>query len=194
MARIKDLTEASPESLVDVGGQKLAKRMAYIYTALLADARVAGFRAPLFDLVSGYRSQRRQDLLFRRAVQKYGSMEEARKWVAKVSPHRTGFAIDLNLGYPITSGNVQKIEATEAYKFMRDVLAPKYNLSPYTREPWHWECDKACRADVAQTELSSVGLGNPKFGWLKKLGFVFSVVSGLYLGKKLIDNMHEKKG
>jgi hypothetical protein len=194
MARIKDLTEASPESLVDAGGHKLAERMAYIYFDMYTDAMEAGFRAPLFGLVSGYRSQRRQDLLFRRAVQKYGNIKEARKWVAKVSPHRTGFAIDLNLGYPNNSENVQKIEATEAYKFMRDVLAPKYNLSPYSREPWHWECDKACRADVTETELSSAGLGSNKVGWLKRLGVVFSVVSGLYLGKKLIDNIHEKKG
>ena len=29
---------------------------------------------------------------------------------------------------------------------MRDVLAPKYNIAPYPKEPWHWECDKNCRA------------------------------------------------
>jgi len=188
MGRIVDLTEASPSSLVDVGGgQKLAKPLANIYKALLNDAREAGFDAPLFNIVSGYRSQQRQDLLFRRALQKYGSVNEARKWVAKVSSHRTGFALDLNFGYPINSEYASAIEATDAYRYMRDVLAPKYNLSPYKKEPWHWECDKECREAPVESEIS-------KFSWFKKAGVIFSVISGLYLGKKAIDAYHEKKG
>ena len=51
-------------------------------------------------VVSGFRSLSRQQTLFNQAVRKYGSINEASKWVAPplVSHHPWGIAIDVN--YP----------------------------------------------------------------------------------------------
>lgn len=51
-------------------------------------------------IVSGFRTLSRQQTLFNQAVRKYGSMDEASKWVAPpfVSHHPWGIAIDVN--YP----------------------------------------------------------------------------------------------
>lgn len=130
------------------GERELAWPVSDLVKDLIADARAAGFDAPYFNVISGFRSYAQQERLFNDALQKYGSVEEARKWVAPPgkSAHNTGYTIDFYLGGPTSSSAVAQIQNNAAYKYMRDVLAPKYGLSPYSREPWHWECDKACRA------------------------------------------------
>tara|TARA_B100000900_G_C20591598_1_gene721836 strand:- start:132 stop:827 length:696 start_codon:yes stop_codon:yes gene_type:complete len=130
------------------GEKPLAWPVTEIVQDLIADARQAGFNAPYFDVVSGFRTYEHQDRLFQKALKKYGSVSAARKWVAPPgkSAHNTGYTFDLYLGGPIKSEAVNQIRRDPAYKYMRDVLAPKYNIAPYQKEPWHWECDKNCRA------------------------------------------------
>lgn len=130
------------------GERELAWPVSDLVRDLIADARAAGFQAPYFNVISGFRSYESQERLFNKALQKYGSVAEARKWVAPPgkSSHNTGYTIDFYLGGPTNSSAVAQIQRDPAFKYMRDVLAPKYGLAPYSREPWHWECDKACRA------------------------------------------------
>jgi hypothetical protein len=130
------------------GEKPLAWPATEIVQDLIADAREAGFNAPYFEVISGFRTYAQQDRLFQKALKKYGSDSAAREWVAPPgkSAHNTGYTFDLYLGGPTKSEAVSRIRQDPAYKYMRDVLAPKYNLAPYTTEPWHWECDKACRA------------------------------------------------
>jgi hypothetical protein len=76
-------------------------------------------------IVSGYRSPARQQQLWANALVKYGSPEEARKWVAPPghSNHERGLAADLG-------GDIQ----------LAHVLAPKYGLTfPMAHEAWHIE-------------------------------------------------------
>ena len=125
-----------------VGGKKvsLEVKAARAYRELRAAARAAGFKAPLFDVVSGLRSDARQRQLFNAAVKKYGSVAEARKWVAPPgkSAHRSGRVVDLHLGPRNQSSTAKDIRATAAWKWMRD-NAGRFGFNPYPREPWHWE-------------------------------------------------------
>lgn len=76
-------------------------------------------------MVSGYRSEARQQELWAQALSKYGSEAEARKWVAPPghSNHNKGLAVDLG-------GDLQ----------LAHQLAPKYGLNfPMGHEPWHIE-------------------------------------------------------
>ena len=130
------------------GQRELAWPVSDMVDDIIADARAAGFASPYFNVISGFRTYAQQERLFNQAVQKYGSVAEARKWVAPPgkSAHNTGYTIDFYLGGPTNSSAVAQIQRDPAFKYMRDVIAPKYGLSPYAREPWHWECDKSCRA------------------------------------------------
>ncbi|MCZ4510221.1 M15 family metallopeptidase [Streptomyces sp. ActVer] len=76
---------------------------------------------------SGWRSPAYQNQLFREAVSKYGSEEEAARWVATAttSPHVSGDAVDL--GHSDTTTWLAKHGA-------------EYGLCPiYRNEPWHYE-------------------------------------------------------
>jgi len=80
---------------------------------------------PGLSVTSGYRSVAEQTKLFNAAVQKYGSVEAARKYVAPPgrSNHNRGLAADL-------SGNLE----------LAHRLAPQYGLTfPMSWEPWHVE-------------------------------------------------------
>jgi LAS superfamily LD-carboxypeptidase LdcB len=62
-------------------------------------------------VVSGFRSLSRQQTLFNQAVRKYGSINEASKWVAPplVSHHPWGIAIDVNYpDEPVGAGWLEK--------------------------------------------------------------------------------------
>jgi zinc D-Ala-D-Ala carboxypeptidase len=76
---------------------------------------------------SGWRSRERQNLLLREAVSKYGSEEEAARWVATAdtSPHVSGDAIDIGRANATVwlSGH-----------------GAQYGLCQiYGNEPWHYE-------------------------------------------------------
>jgi zinc D-Ala-D-Ala carboxypeptidase len=65
--------------------------------ALRRAATDAAGDAVEFSVNSGWRSRKHQEQLFREAVSKYGSKEEAARWVATpgTSAHETGNAVDL---------------------------------------------------------------------------------------------------
>ena len=90
-------------------------------------------------IVSAYRTPEHQDKLFANAVAKYGSEEEARKWVAKFSEHATGRTVDFNLGIQNSSENAAACKFGElpVWRWLSR-NAPLHGWTPYKREPWHW--------------------------------------------------------
>ncbi|MFI7065283.1 M15 family metallopeptidase [Kribbella sp. NPDC050124] len=88
------------------------------------DARRDGVE---FFVNSGWRSAAYQEKLLRAAVSKYGSEEEAARWVAtpSTSPHVSGHAIDLG--------------RADATAWLSEHGA-RYGLCQiYDNEPWHYE-------------------------------------------------------
>jgi len=81
-------------------------------------------------VVSGFRSLSRQQTLFNQAVRKYGSINEASKWVAPplVSHHPWGIAIDVN--YPDEPVGAGWLEVN-GYKFGL--------CRVFENEWWHFE-------------------------------------------------------
>jgi D-alanyl-D-alanine carboxypeptidase len=80
-----------------------------------------------FFVDSGWRSREYQEQLLHEAVSKYGSEEEAARWVATAdtSPHVSGDAVDL--------GHVDATAWLSEY-------GAKYGLCQiYSNEPWHYE-------------------------------------------------------
>lgn len=80
-----------------------------------------------FFVNSGWRSPAYQEQLLREAVSKYGSQEEAARWVAttETSPHVAGLAVDI--GRPNAAAWLSKHGA-------------RYGLCQiYRNEPWHYE-------------------------------------------------------
>jgi zinc D-Ala-D-Ala carboxypeptidase len=73
------------------------KQVMYRFKAAQAAAKKDG---QIIYIVSGFRTLSRQQTLFNQAVRKYGSKNEASKWVAPplISHHAWGIAIDVN--YP----------------------------------------------------------------------------------------------
>ena len=81
-------------------------------------------------IVSGFRSLSRQKTLFTQAVRKYGSVNEASKWVAPplISHHPWGIAIDVN--YPAEPVGAGWLEVN-GYKFGL--------CRVFENEWWHFE-------------------------------------------------------
>jgi LAS superfamily LD-carboxypeptidase LdcB len=88
-----------------------------------ADAADAGVR---LHVTSGRRTPERQAQLFREAVEKYGSAQEAARWVATpdTSPHVSGDAVDIG-----SSGAAWLAAHGAAYGLCQI----------YANEPWHFE-------------------------------------------------------
>ena len=80
-----------------------------------------------FHIVSGWRAPSYQDELFREAVSKYGSQEEAARWVATAdtSPHVSGDAIDIG--------------PAAAAAWLSEHGAEYGLCQIYRNEPWHFE-------------------------------------------------------
>jgi D-alanyl-D-alanine carboxypeptidase len=118
----------------------LEKNAAAAYKQMVAQARLDGLAEPLFLIVSGLRDQKRQKELYAKALVRYGSAAEARKWVAPPgkSAHETGCAVDMWLGYPCGKETNEQIKATAAYKWLAK-HANDYGFNPYPLEGWHWE-------------------------------------------------------
>ena len=140
LPRIRDKREARADELVIVQKLKVERRTAAAYERLLAAAEAAGFAAPLFHLASAYRPDARQQTLYARALKRYGSPQEARKWVAAPggSSHRTGRALDVHLGMENDSKNVAALAASEPGKWLRKHAA-SFGFALYDAEPWHIE-------------------------------------------------------
>jgi len=95
-----------------------------------------------FLVNSGWRSRNDQEQLFREAVSKYGSKEQASRWVATpgTSAHESGAAVDIG---PSKAAAWLSEHAT-AYRLCRI----------YDNEPWHYELrpeavDRGCPARYA---------------------------------------------
>ena len=80
-----------------------------------------------FYVISGWRSPEYQDQLLRKAVSKYGSEEEAARWVATAdtSAHVSGDAVD--------------IEHVDATAWLSEHGAEDGLCQIYGNEPWHYE-------------------------------------------------------
>lgn len=95
--------------------------------ALREAATDAGDDGIEFYVNSGWRSPEYQDQLFREAVSKYGSEEEAARWVAtpNTSAHVSGDAVDI--GHSAATAWLSEHGA-------------EYGLCQiYSNEPWHYE-------------------------------------------------------
>lgn len=143
--RITDKTEPRAADLVIVAGHggrqvRIHRLAAQAWDALTQAARAAGIQAPYLEPMSGYRSVAEQERSWQRALERYGSEAEARRWVAKPggSPHHSGRAIDCYLGSSISSSNVDAQRRTEAWRWL-DQHAEEFGFYPYPVEPWHWE-------------------------------------------------------
>lgn len=97
------------------------------FLAAQAAAKAAGFN---IRITSGFRSQQLQERLFADAIAKYGSENEAAKWVLpkNISHHPWGTAIDLN--YPGDQSSVKWLEENGSTFGLCRV---------YLNEWWHFE-------------------------------------------------------
>ncbi|WP_433469808.1 M15 family metallopeptidase [Spirillospora sp. CA-128828] len=95
--------------------------------ALRAAATHATDDGVKFYVNSGWRSPERQNRLLREAVSKYGSEEEAARWVATAdtSPHVSGHAIDIG--------------RSDATAWLSEHGAEYGLCQIYRNEPWHYE-------------------------------------------------------
>src|SRR5688572_17894679 len=159
--RIHPVVEPPPSELVNVerrhGGPRQLHRDAYAaYQRLKAAAEADGIPANLLTMTSGYRSVASQRALWEAALQKYGSPQAARRWVAPPggSPHHTGRAIDFNLGGRNNSENVAQLRQTAAYRWLV-CNASRFGFFPYAAEPWHWEYNPPAGA-TSQADLEAI--------------------------------------
>ena len=110
--------------------------------ALRAAASAAADDGVEVQVNSGWRSVGYQEQLLRAAVSKYGSQQEAARWVAtpKTSPHVSGDAVDIG--------------RTDAMAWMSHHGAAFGLCQIYSNEPWHFElrpdaADQRCPAMYA---------------------------------------------
>ena len=146
--RIKDRKIPARSNIVTVKGAfhpkvPLHRTAAAALGPLVCAARADGIKAPLLlptGARSAFRDPKQQTEAWQRALRKYGSPQEARKWVAPPgsSAHQSGRAIDFYLGGSNSSGNVATLRTSRAYKWMVG-NARRFGFYPYNREPWHWE-------------------------------------------------------
>jgi zinc D-Ala-D-Ala carboxypeptidase len=80
-----------------------------------------------FDVNSGWRSPKYQNQLLREAISKYGSEQEAARWVATAdtSPHVSGDAVDIG--------------PFDATAWLAEHGAAYGLCQIYSNEPWHYE-------------------------------------------------------
>ena len=159
--RIHPVVEPPASELVNVerrhGGPRQLHQNAYAaYQRLKAAAEADGIPANLLTIASGYRSVASQQALWEGALQKYGSPQAARRWVAPPggSPHHTGRAIDFNLGGRNNSENVAQLRQTAAYRWLV-CNASRFGFFPYAAEPWHWEYNPPADA-TSQADLEAI--------------------------------------
>jgi zinc D-Ala-D-Ala carboxypeptidase len=95
--------------------------------ALRQAARDAADDGVEFFVASGWRSPEYQDRLLREAVSKYGSEQEAARWVATPdrSPHVSGDAVDIG--------------HSDATAWLSEHGAEYGLCQIYSNEPWHYE-------------------------------------------------------
>ncbi len=72
-------------------------------------------------------------------LRNYGSLAEGRRWLAFVSPHETGLAVDIGVGglWPARK-TIEQQRRQPLYRWLVK-HAGDHGWSPYQAEPWHWE-------------------------------------------------------
>jgi hypothetical protein len=102
--------------------------------ALRRASKDAALNGVTITINSGWRSRRHQQRLLDQAVAKYGSVEEAARWVATVvtSPHVAGDAVDLG--------------PARAISWLTEHGAGYGLCQIYHNEPWHFELRPAAVA------------------------------------------------
>ena len=143
--RVKDKSPPIKADLVSLKGYRgkpirLHRHAAMAWAQLLQAALSDGIGGPLLHIISGFRDPKHQQKLWKRAIKKYGSPQQAPKWVAPPgrSAHQSGRAIDLYLGGKIGSRYVTGLRKKPAYQWLVN-NAERFGFYPYQREPWHWE-------------------------------------------------------
>ena len=122
--RIPAPTTSLPLSAPIPGTTNMQAPAAAAFTRAFADARAAGLTP---EIRSAWRSAEWQQILFDRAVTKYGSRGEASKWVLSPvkSAHVKGYAIDVH---------------PQAVANWLEERGPAYGLCrTYDNEWWHFE-------------------------------------------------------
>ena len=72
-------------------------------------------------------------------IDRYGSKQRGRRFLAFISVHNSGLAFDVRSNGLISKKATTKYQKnTTLFKWMRE-NAHKYGFTPYKREPWHWE-------------------------------------------------------
>lgn len=117
----------APITYSEISPTKLDRTFEVRYLAAQAAAKAVGFN---IQITSGFRSQQLQEQLFNNAVKKYGSENEASKWVLpkEVSNHPRGLAIDVN--YPGDRTAVRWLEENGSTFGLCRI---------YENEWWHFE-------------------------------------------------------
>jgi D-alanyl-D-alanine carboxypeptidase len=148
-----EFAAATGGELVEVGPYRQTGRMVTLRVAAAEALRrlMTAAGAEHIDLIpiSGFRSVDGQRALFLKAVRKYGSENEAAKWVAPpgFSEHHTGLAVDLGDGAAPDTDVETGFETTEAFRWLKRhgtefgfVLSfPRDNPRGVAYEPWHWK-------------------------------------------------------
>lgn len=144
--------EAAEEELAVVGKYRQSGRKVQMRTDaaaalrdLMDQARAAGVG---IIPISGFRSVKYQEALFRKAMLKYGSEDAAVRWVARPghSEHHTGLAIDLGDEANPACDVESPFEETPAFRWLQENAAkfgfelsfPRENSRGVNYEPWHW--------------------------------------------------------
>lgn len=126
-----DLQEIQP-------GQFLIKAAASRFLEMVTDANSAGIG---LIVVSSYRSSDKQVELWNKAIARYKTEKEAKKWTAYpgTSNHEKGLAVDIKLSQSLLndSTNVSKLEKTDIYTWLSK-NAGRYEFKRSPTEPWHW--------------------------------------------------------
>ncbi len=134
------LTHQCPSPLISLGGSALTEsatangevdELHPLLAARFSAAHIAAAAEGVnLYITSGFRTQERQEVLFAKAIKKYGNETEAAKWVlpAHFSHHPQGLAIDVN--YPKDPAGAKWLEDNGA----------RFGLCRvYANEWWHFE-------------------------------------------------------
>jgi zinc D-Ala-D-Ala carboxypeptidase len=120
-------SEHRGETLFDDADPAVANLDSALLRALRQAATDAAGDGVKFVVNSGWRSPEHQEELLREAVSKYGSEEEAARWVASAdtSPHVSGDAVDIG--------------PSDATAWLSEYGAGYGLCQIYGNEPWHYE-------------------------------------------------------
>ena len=144
---------------INISKVVMHKDAAAAYLDLIKSARKDGIKAPLLAILSGYRSDATQKIIWKNKLASLKKSHpdwttdqlerEARKWVAPpgFSNHRSGRTMDVKLFESgpgdISSSEIKRMKKTNAWIWL-DKNAKYFGFYPYTTEPWHWEYNPFC--------------------------------------------------